>query len=263
MAATYRLKIDTTALKVLLARTSGPFGGPEVARAAGDGVRKWGAMVQASAVYNVTGHPVIYDGKVFRVMVRTGTLRNSIELQWPYRTRFQARVFVNGTLMNPGATSGAQQVGRPTPVSAYAAAIEQGHDQIDLKRTMQGKIVPFFGSVQAKARGPFAADGLKPMDSTQVDYGSKWQSATLNSKLTAKGKGPMIFTKKGGNPAYQGAKRSASTYFISFRRVGKKGWIIPAAAPRPFMRSALERSVEPGRRMLVGAVAAALDPRNR
>lgn len=256
MPATYRLKIESHALKVLLARTSGPFGSPEVAGAIGDGVRKWGAMVQASAVYNVTGHPVVYDGRVFRVMVRTGTLRNSIELQWPYRSRFQARVFVNGTLMNPGDGGGGRS--RPVAVSAYALAIEDGHEAIDLKKTMQGKIVPFFGSVQAKARGPFAAQGLKPLDTTARDYGSKWASEQHNRKLAAKGKGGMTFTKKGGHPAYQGA--SAGTYFIAFRRVGKVGWIIPAAAPRPFMAAAVQRSKEPGRRMLVRTVAAALDP---
>jgi hypothetical protein len=255
----YRLTVKADVLKVLIARTTGPFGSPDVARAAGEGIRKWGALVQASAVYNVTGHPVIYDGRVFRVMVRTGTLRNSIELQWPYQTRFQARVFVNGTLMNPGGPGRP----RPTSVAAYANAIEDGHDAIDLKKTMQGKIVPFFGSVQERARGPFAAEGLKPLDTSRTDYGSKWQSATLDRKLAAKNKAGMQFTKKGGNPAYQGAKRGASTYFISFRRVGKTGWIIPEAAPRPFMRAALERSKEPGRRMLVATVSAALDPTRR
>jgi hypothetical protein len=195
-------------------------------------------------------------------MVRTGTLRGAIELQWPYEGPFMARVFVNGTHMNPGDGPGGGP-SRPTPVSKYAAAIEFGHDAIDHKRTMKGKVVPFFASRGAKSRGPFAARGLTPVDEQSTDYGSHWTSEQHNAKLAAKNKGPMTFEKKGGNAAYAGAKKGASTYFISFRRVGDTGWVIPAAKPRPFMRAALEGTKDQGRRMLVGKVAAALDPRTQ
>lgn len=261
MAGPYVLRVDTRALMVLIERTRGPFGGPPVQQALSDGIRQWGALVQARAVRNVTGYPVVYQGGVFRVMVRTGTLRGAIELQWPYESPYQARVFVNGAVTNPGDTPGGGR-SRPTPVWKYASAIEFGHDEIDLKKFMRGKVVPFFASRGAKSRGPFAARGLEPVDARDTDYGSRWQSEALNRKLAAKGKGPMTFEKKGGNAAYQGAKRGASTYFISFRRVGDTGWVIPRALPRPFMRAALEGTADQGRRLVVGKVAAALDPRN-
>jgi hypothetical protein len=255
MPGPYYLQVDTTALKVLLARTSGPFGSPKLAGVLGQSVRKWGVMLQTRARHNVSGHPVLYNGQAFVVRVRTGTLQNSIELQWPYTTAFQARVFVNGTHMNPGEILQAG-MSRPRPVSDYAWAIEKGHDAIDLKKSMMGKIVPFFGQRQERIRGPYAAGGLKPVDAKDTDYGSAWRSASLDAKLQAKGKGPMSFTKRGGHPAYKGS--GAGTYFISFRRVGKTGWIIPKAAPRPFMRAALEGTADAGRRMVVRDVKAAL-----
>ena len=255
------LRVDAGALKALIARTRGPFGGPEVQTALANAIRQWGALVQARAVRNVTGYPVVYSGGVFRVMVRTGTLRGSIELQYPYEGPFTARVFVNGAHMNPGSTPGAP--GRPVPVSEYAGAIEFGHGEIDLKKTMRGKTVPFFAARSARARGPYAATGLDPVDVHNQDYGSAWTSQTLNRKLAAKNKGPMTFEKKGGNPAYTGAKRGASTYFIAFRKVGATGWVIPEAKPRPFMAAALEGTADQGRRMTVNAMAQVLDPRKR
>lgn len=252
----YYLKIDTHALKVLLARTSGPFGGPDIQQALGQSVRKWGVLLQTRAVYNVTGHPVVYEGGYFVIRVRTGALRSAIEMQWPYESAFQARVFVNGTVMNPGeAMPGA--LARPRPVSEYAGAIEFGHDEIDLKKTMRGKTVPFFGT-KSKANGPYAATELKPTNVLDTDYGSKWRSASHDAKLATKGHGPMTFTKMGGHPAYTGSRRGASTYFIAFRKVGATGWVIPKAAPRPFLRAALESSAEKGRLMVVRDVKAAL-----
>lgn len=256
-AGSYYLKVNSSRLRVLVERTRGPFGGPEVRQAMSDGIRQWGVLVQARAVRNVTGYPVVYDGQVFRVMVRTGTLRGAIELQYPYNGPYQARVFVNGTVTNPGAQPGGRA--RPTSVAEYAMAIELGHGPIDLKKTMLGKTVPFFGVKAAKSTGPYAARGLKPISDQHQDYGSKWRSETLDRKLAAKSKGPMVFEKMGGNAAYQGAKRGASTYFISFRKVGKEGWVIPEAKPRPFMRAALEGTRETGRLMVVRKVREALE----
>lgn len=257
-SGSYYLRVDASRLRVLVERTRGPFGGPEVRDALAQGIRQWGVLVQARAVRNVTGFPVVYDGQVFRVMVRTGTLRGAIELQWPYNGPYQARVFVNGTVMNPGTQPGQGQ-NRPRSVAAYALAIEEGHKEIDLKKTMLGKTVPFFGVRAAKSTGPYAGTGLKPVAEGSQSYGSAWRSETLDRKLAAKGKGPMVFTKMGGNAAYQGAKRGASTYFISFRKVGKEGWIIPAAKPRPFMRAALEGTADQGRLMVIRKVREALE----
>lgn len=261
---TYFLQVDATAIRVLLARTSGPGGmNMDTVNLLGQSIRKWGVMLQTRAVFNVTGHPVVSpEGGYFVVRVRTGALRSSIEMQWPYQTAFQARVFVNGTVMNPGEIPAAG-VSRPRPVSQYAAAIEFGHEPIDLKRTMRGKIVPFFGAKAQKARGPYAAQGLKPLDDRDQGYGSSWQSEALNRKLAGQGKGPMIFEKKGGHPAYSGQKQGASTYFISFRRVGDKGWVIPEAKPRPFLGSAVQGVKEPGRKMVARDFARALVPGSR
>lgn len=260
MTQPYIVRVDIKALRVLVERTRGPFGGPPVRAALGQVIRRWGVMAQERAVRNVTGYPVNYDGRVFRVMVRTGTLRGAIELEWPYEGKeFLARVFVNGAAMNPGTVPGMGPA-RPRPVSEYAAAIEFGHPEIDLKKTMLGKTVPFFGARGGKARGPYAATGLDPVDPSQKGYGSGWHSAQLDRRLAAKGKGPMVFEKKGGNAAYTGAKQSASTYFIAFRKVGKVGWVIPEAQPRPFLAAALAQTADQGRRMAVRELTAALSP---
>jgi integrase len=108
-----------------------------------------------------------------------------------------------------------------------AGAIEYGHAEIDLKKTMQGKIVPFFASKSATATGPYAARGLD-----QIGKSNQYTSKSLNNKLQALGKANMNFTKHAG----KGPTGGAGAYYISFRRVGKTGWIIPAAKPRPFMR---------------------------
>lgn len=248
MASMYELRIDTRQLRILVARTGMPLHDPAIVRELGAGIRAWGALLQARAVRNVTGYPVIYDGQVFRVRVQTGALRGSIELQWPYGTTLAARVFVNGTHTATSQHGG--QV-RTRSVADYAAAIEEGHDEIDLKKFMKGKTVPFFAARTKAARGPYAAVGLKPLSDRSQGLGSYWHSEQLNARLQAKGKGPMHFQKRGGTNAYQGS----SSYFLTFRRVGSEGWIIPAALPRPFMRAAMEGTKDQGRRMLVGRIA--------
>lgn len=254
----YRAEVHTKALMVLIERTRGPFGGPPVRHALGEGIRTWGGLIQARAVRNVSGYPVVYDGQVFRVMVRTGALKGAIELQYPYQGPFTARVFVNGAAMNPG-TDQPGMVRRPVPVSDYAMAVESGHGEIDLKKTMKGKTVPFFASRGAKSQGPFAARGLVPIDERSTGFGSRWTSETHNAKLAAAGKGPMVFEKKGGKAAF--VHGGGGAYFISFRRVGDKGWVIPKAKPRPFMGAALQGTLEQGRLQMVKKVATALDPR--
>lgn len=252
MAASYRLDLHMDQLLVLVARARFPMSSPAAVRHLGDAVRAYGAMVQARAVRNVSGYPVSFEGGYFVVRVQTGALKGSIELEWPYgATVFQARVYVNGAHFAAPAQGGF--LTKPRSVSEYAAAIEQGHEEIDLKKTMMGKTVPFFAAERKDPRGPFTAGGLKPVTPGERGYGSSWQSQVLNSKLAAKGKDPMHFTKKGG-------KGSGSTYFIAFRRVGKTGWIIPKAEPRPFMRAAVEGTREQGRLMMVRAGVQMLNP---
>lgn len=253
----YRLVIDKRQLQVLIERTSGPFQktGP-IAAAMGDVVRQWGVLVQQRAVRNVSGYPVIYSGGAFRVMVRTGTLKGAIEMQYPFINGLQARVFVNGSVTSTGEAQGGKA--RVTSVSAYAFRIEFGGDEIDLKKTMLGKTVPFFGVRSAASTGPYAARGLKPVDRDSTGYGSSWRSAELDAKLLAKGKSFMTFEKKGGQAAYKGQTKGASTYFISFRKVGKTGWIIPAAKPRPFMLAAVEGTGDQARRLGVKTMTQAI-----
>lgn len=254
MADVYHVTIQRGKLMALIERNMGPFKdtGP-VSRAMGEVVRKWAVLIQARAVHNVSGYPVIYQGGAFRVQVRTGTLKGAIEVQWPYQNNLQARIFVNGTVTNPG-----QHGERPTPVSAYAFRIEFGGEEIDLKKTMQGKVVPFFASRGARATGPYAARGLSPLDAKDTAYGSLWRNHSLNAKLAAQGKGPMAFEKRGGKQAYKDTRGGGSTYYISFRRVGKTGWIIPKALPRPFLRAAIEGTAEQARLLGVKTMTEAL-----
>ncbi len=244
----YRVLIDTRALRVLISRTNFPISDPVSVRMLGEAIRRYGALVQARAVRNVSGYPVVYNGQAFVVRVRTGTLKGSIELQWPFGSLFTARVYVNGGHMTPANVPGFP--GRPVAVADYAGAIEWGHGDIDLKRTMAGKTVPFFGARSQRAQGPYAATGLQPLGDNKGP-GSSWTSEALNAKLAGKNKGPMIFTKKGQRPGPYGSGSSA--YFISFRKVGKTGWIIPAAKPRPFMAAAADSTRDQGRLLLVNA----------
>lgn len=254
MAPSYQLRIDAGALRVLIEKTHILATGGS-SREIGLLIRNAGEMVRTRAVWNVSGFPVVYQGGVFRVMVRTGALKGSIELQWPYQSAYQARVFVNGTMTGiPWGAGGFVQ--KPRPVSEYAASIEFGHKAIDLKKTMLGKTVPFFASRTGNTRGPFAARGLEPLGADKV--GGKYRSSAHDAKLAAAGKGPMTFTRKGGKSGY--ATHGGGSYYIAFRKVGKTGWIIPAAKPRPFLGAAVENTRTPIRRMMVNGVVAMLRP---
>lgn len=237
MAGLYRLEVTNDQLNVVLNTAQLRLDSNQLAHL-GLAVRDSAARIQARAVRNVSGYPVVYDGKVFRVVVRTGALKGAIEQQWPYQGPLQARVFVNGTH-----TAQAYKIGeglvRPRPVSQYAAAIEWGHDEIDLKQFMQGKTVPFFASKSAGTTGPYSVRGLTPV----AGPGDLWENKGLNARLAhpifnGGRHGPMYFQRRGGQAAYSGGKKGGGAYYIAFRKVGKKGWVIPAARPRPFMRAA-------------------------
>lgn len=243
-ASVYELRVSRDRLRILIDRTS--LGNPELQTAIAIGVRRWGALLQARAVHNVSGFPVVYDGRAFVVRTRTGTLKGAIELQWPYGSAQQARVFVNGAHTSVVSEGGRS---RATPVSKYAAAIEHGHPEIDLKQFMQGKIVPFFGARAAAAQGPYAATGLVKAPGEKI-WGEYWRSQAFDAKLQAKGKLPVWFRKKGS--------KQSGVYFIAFRRVGKEGWIIPEAAPRPFMAAALQSTTKEGPQMILNSVRQAL-----
>jgi hypothetical protein len=230
--ALYKLVIDDSQLRVVMDRAKLRLTPAELGQI-GQGLALAAAGVQKRATANVQGNMVRYEGGAFHVNVRTGTLRGSINMEWPYMDWLQARVFVNGTHSSEGTMSPDGRLGKPVPVSKYAAAIEYGHGEIDLKKTMLGKIVPFFASKDSNATGPYAVRGL-----TKEKGASTYHNVAFNNKLQALGKANMNFTKHAG----KGRSGGSGAYFISFRRVGKTGWIIPAAKPRPFMRAALSNS---------------------
>lgn len=200
--------------------------------ALGEAVRDGVEVIRTRAVRNVSGYPVTHDGRVFRVRVQTGALKGAVESEWPYGSQFAGRVFINGAHTSVSNVGG--YYSKPTPVSRYARAIEEGHGPIDLKKTMQGKTVPFFGARAQNAQGPYTERGL-------VSVGDgKFISSQPRAK--AHGKGPLVYTRK--------QTRTGSAYFITFRKVGKTGWIIPAAAPRPFLAAAVGASREDVRRLV-------------
>jgi hypothetical protein len=226
-------------------------------RALGEGVRDGAERIRTRAVRNLSGYPVTYTGGAFRVQVRTGALKGAVEAEWPYGDALTARVFINGA--HTSTTNVGGYPGKPVSVSRYAGAIEHGHKEIDLKKTMLGKTVPFFGARAQNATGPYAATGLrKSAYLTQDSEGvlterHAYKSEPFDAKLRALGKRPMNFARK----------RSASggAYFIAFRKVGKKGWIIPEAKARPFMAAAAQASTVDVQRIIGGKVRAVLAER--
>ena len=235
----YTLEYDATRLE-RLSRRFRNGGRAEL----GQAVQKIGRRVQAQAIQNVSGHMVVFQGGAFVVRPRTGALRGSISQQWPYGDPLVARVFVNGAMTAAESAPGFRA--RARAVSDYAMAIEKGHGPIDLKKTMTGKTVPFFAARSANAVGPYAATGLK-----QTGVAGQFRSATHDAKLMAKGKQPMTFTRVR-------TKTGGSSYFIAFRKVGREGWIIPAARPRPFLRAAGETVARDASKDLGAAVTALL-----
>lgn len=226
-------------------------------RVLGEGVRDGAERIRTRAVRNVSGYPVTYTGGAFRVQVKTGALKGAMETEWPYGDAMTARVFVNGAHTSMSNTGG--YVGRPVPVSKYAAAVEHGHKEIDLKKTMLGKTIPFFGARAQNAAGAYAATGLRKTGYLTEDSDgvlvqrSSYRSETLNEKLRAKSKQPMNFARK--------RTASGGSYFISFRKVGKQGWIIPEAKPRPFMAAAAQASTQDVRRIIGGKIRTVLAER--
>ena len=254
MAKLYTVKADSERVRVLADKLALPDSA--VQRRVGQAIQVGAELLRAQAVTNTGGYPVVErTAGMFRVKVRTGTLRGSIETTWPYGSQFVARVYVNGTRI----ASEADPTGkvRTTPVNQYAGAIEWGHDEIDLKRTMRGKRVPFFASVGQRTQGPYAARGARPVIPDQTGIGSAWRSSSLDAKLQAKGKNPMVFIKRGGKK-YLKSGAMGGTYLIAFRTVGDRGWVIPAARPRPFMRAAAQKTAPKIARLVAQAYGEAL-----
>lgn len=243
----YRLNVDARKLKVLMDVAKLPSSGANVMF--GPLVRDAAELVRTRVVYNLSGHPVMFEGTGFRVRVVTGALRGSIETQWPYAgSALQARVFVNGT--HTAAEGKFGGIVRARPVSDYASAVEYGHGPIDLKRTMRGKIVPFFAA-RSKATGgsPYATRPVIPVMEGHAGMGDFFHNPDFDKKLARRGKQPMYFEKKGRKTAPEG--KGGGAYYIAFRRVGSKGWIIPAKEPRPFMRAAFAQTQTQVRRQMV------------
>lgn len=198
----------------------------------GLGIRDSAEKIRTRAIRNVSGYPVSYEGGAFRVQVKTGALKGAIESRWPHGDLLTARVFVNGSHTSVSNTGGYPS--RPVPVSRYAAAIEFGHGPIDLKKTMMGKTVPFFGARAQNAQGPYAERGLVSAGGGQF----------ISSQPRGDGKKALVYDRR--------RTASGGSYFIAFRKVGKKGWVIPEAKPRPFMAAARDES-RPDIRRLLGA----------
>lgn len=251
----YRLELEGDKLNALLKVAHLPRDPGAVAGMFGPLVLQAGKTVQARVIYNLGGFPVQYDGKVFRVRVVTGALRGSIELQWPYQTALSARVFVNGAHTAdqgrldklPGGLS------KPRPVSEYARAVEEGHGEIDLKKTMMGKTVPFYAA-RSKATGgsPYATRPVIPVMEGHARLGDWFHNPDFDRKLAARGKQPMFFQKRGAKTAPEG--KGGGAYYISFRKVGKTGWVIPAKEGRPYMKAAFSQvRTQVRRQMVAGA----------
>ena len=249
-------RYERGSLQVLMKRaTLTQLGGGN--RVLGEGVRDGAEKIRQRAVRNVSGYPVTYTGGAFVVRVKTGALKGAMETEWPFTSQWTARVFVNGTHTSTSNTGG--YPGKPVPVSRYAGAIERGHKEIDLKKTMLGKTVPFFGARALNPSGPYSATGLRKTEYlTEGSDGvlkraSSYRSESLEQKLRSQGKSPMNFDRK--------RTASGGSYFIAFRKVGKKGWIIPEAKPRPFMDAAAQASTQDVRRIIGGKVRVVLAER--
>lgn len=247
MAPVISLQVQDHQLQVMVQRI--PLTGAGATAQLGLAVRDSLEVIRKRAVRNVSGYPVSYDGGFFRIRVQTGALKGALEAEWPYGGVLQGRVFVNGAHTSVSSIGGFYS--KPVPVSQYAAAIENGHGEIDLKKTMEGKTVPFFGARAKNAQGPYAATGLTRTPLTTYWREPLYSSTRLNRKLAQKGKRPMYFERR---PTRGGG----GSYFISYRKVGKEGWIIPAAKPRPFLDAALQNSRADVRRIVGSRVRSTL-----
>jgi hypothetical protein len=243
MTPAFQVVYDNSQLQIVLDRAQLKLNPVQLGQI-GQGLAASAEGVRDRAVANVSGQTVTYEGGAFRVSTRTGALKGSIEMEWPYQSWLQARVYVNGAMTGDPIMVGGQ-MSKPVPVSRYAASIEYGHGAIDLKKTMEGKIVPFFASRSSSTTGPYAVRGL-----TQIGKSNQYENKPFNNRLAAQGKAAMIFARHGGHP-----KSGAGAYYISFRRVGKTGWIIPAAKPRPFMHAALAMRVNATRKIMGDTLA--------
>lgn len=234
-------KFEGGSLYILLNRATLNDVGNAGRRALGEGVRDGAEKIRQRAVRNVSGYPVNQGGRSFVIRVRTGALKGALETEWPYGSEWAARVFVNGT--HTSTTNIGGYPSKPVPVSRYAGSIEHGHKEVDLKKTMEGKIVPFFGARSLNAQGPYAETGLAAIGKSQ--YISRTPKPGTRS--------PLVYDRK--------RTASGGSYFISFRKVGKKGWIIPEAQPRPFMQAAAEGATAEVRRAIGSKVRAMLAER--
>jgi hypothetical protein len=148
--AAYRLTLDMNQLLVLVARTRFPLSNPAAVRHMGQAVRSTARWCRPAPSTTCPATRSSTRAACSACRSRPGALKGAIELEWPYGSLFTCRVYVNGAHTSTG-RSAPGFPSKPRPVSDYAGAIEEGHDEIDLKKTMLGKTVPFFGST-AKTR---------------------------------------------------------------------------------------------------------------
>ena len=143
--------------------------------------------IQAQAVRNVSGITVEYSGGTFIINRQTGKLVRSIQILPDF----------GGGVLSSLVVAGAN----------YAAAVEFGTQERDLKELLMGKVIPFQVKGTAKEKKEAVADG----------------TATAVNKYASTGKKNRV-------------------EYIAFRKIGpnSKGWIIPAQPARPFMQAAAE-----------------------
>src|ERR1039458_4021936 len=133
MPPLFKLVVENSQLQVILNRAKLRLTPAELGQV-GQGLAMAAGEVQKQAVVNVTGNVVVFEGGSFKINTVTGTLRGSINMEWPYQDWLQARVYVNGTYSIEGSVRPDGSIGKSAPVSKYAASIEYGHVEIDLKK---------------------------------------------------------------------------------------------------------------------------------
>lgn len=161
-------------------------------------VKEYTRKTQALMVQNVSGTRVTYSGGNFVINRQTGKLARSIQI-------FE---------LNPLA-------GSVKATAEYAGFVEGGHGAIDLKQTMQGKIVPL------------------PVDITSAKAMQRMQAQQAKGIAGVSASGLKVTKITASTGRFMGSRA------VVFRRVGKTGWIIPAQAPRPFGQAAAEAIEQP------------------
>jgi hypothetical protein len=170
--------------KELIARLNTPL---DQIMAVRDVVKRFSRIAQTEATQNVSNRQVSFEGNTFVIKRQTGNLARSIQVVEV--TPLSATIIATG-----GGERGED----------YAAAVEEGHREFDLKPYLVGKTIPLV-----------------------VKAGTPGAVMTSRTATTGRSMGGqfVIFRRVSAN---------SNAYFQATDR----SWIIPAAKPRPFMGAA-------------------------